>query len=179
MAYCNWLSEQHGYRPVYTINGAAVTADWSANGYRLPTEAEWEYAARSRGKAYAYAWGEGAVKANVADETLLIAKGWRPVWDGHTDGYAYTAPAAAFTQGELGLSNMTGNVWEWCWDWYQPLYYGRGSGTDPTGPESGSERVLRGGSWINDPAALRVSNRYSAAADYRRPFVGFRVARRE
>ncbi|MCG8330175.1 MAG: SUMF1/EgtB/PvdO family nonheme iron enzyme [Chitinophagales bacterium] len=177
IAYCNWLSKQQGYQPVYTISKNEVTANWNANGYRLPTEAEWEFAARSRGKMYKYAWGNGQPHANIADET---GKGtyidW-VIWEGYIDGYVHTAPVGRFEQGDLGLSDMTGNVWEWCWDWYDKNYYHYSPAENPKGANTGSYRILRGGSWNWEPAYLRCANR-----NYKNPynmdsFIGFRLSR--
>jgi formylglycine-generating enzyme required for sulfatase activity len=177
VAYCNWLSGQHGLTKVYTITGNKVTANWDANGYRLPTEAEWEYAARSRGQDYKYAWGNGGPKGNIADETTKKTFSDWTIWQGYTDGYLYTAPVNQFEQGDLGLFNMSGNVWEWCWDWYNDDYYGKSPSRDPRGPESGSYRVLRGGSWDFIPAVLRCADRYGSTPDLRNRSCGFRLAR--
>ena len=151
--------------------------DWSANGYRLPTEAEWEYAARSGGKKYKYAWGNGNPNGNIADQTAKSRfSGWT-IWENYTDGYTFTAPVGRFPQGDLGLSDMTGNVWEWCWDWYGSDYYTNSPANNPKGPTSGADRVLRGGSWCNGPARLRASRRDSNAPDGRVNDIGFRLAR--
>jgi formylglycine-generating enzyme required for sulfatase activity len=177
VAYCNWLSQQHRYEAVYTINGDKVTANWEADGYRLPTEAEWEFAARSRGKSYKYAWGNGPPHGKIADETAKQTyDGWT-IWKDYTDGYAHTAPVGRFEQGDLGLSDMTGNVWEWCWDWYDSDYYSNSSSRNPRGPSTGSSRVLRGGSWSLKPANLRCAYRFSYSPDSRIVFIGFRLAR--
>ena len=177
IAYCNWLSEQEGLEQVYTISGENISANWQANGYRLPTEAEWEYAARSRGKAYKYAWGNGPPYGNIADEAAKAENpGWT-IWEGYNDGYTRTAPVGQFKQGDLELFDMTGNVLEWCWDWYDGDFYSNSPTTDPVGPEKGSYRVLRGGSWGNYPAYLRCSNRSDNSPDYRRNDYGFRLSR--
>ena len=178
VAYCNWRSKQEGLRPVYTISGSSVSADWSANGYRLPTEAEWEYAARSGGKEYKYAWGNGSPKGNIGDETARKTySDWSVVWSGYSDGYVHTAPVGSFPQGDLGLNDMTGNVWEWCWDWYGSSYYGSSPSEDPKGPSSGSRRVLRGGSWSYGPALVRAARRGRGTPSYRDYYIGFRLSR--
>jgi len=175
VAYCNWRSREAGLREVYQIAGSEVKADWSANGYRLPTEAEWEYAARSRGKAYTYAWGNGSPNGNVADETAKKTYSNWQVFEGFTDGYVHTSPVGKFSQGELGLYDMTGNVWEWCWDWYGA--YSSGTQTDPKGPGTGTNRVGRGGSWGSNVRNCRVSYRNDSVPTYRFINIGFRLAR--
>jgi formylglycine-generating enzyme required for sulfatase activity len=175
IAYCNWLSQEQALTPVYQIRGDNVSVNWSANGYRLPTEAEWEYAARDQGKKIKYSWGNGSPDGNVADETA--GKRFRSwiIFDGYTDGYVFSAPVGQFQEGSLGLSDMTGNVWEWCWDWYGS--YSSSTQTNPYGPDSGSVRVARGGSWINSPAKVRCAFRDSNGPGDRYSIIGFRLAR--
>ncbi len=164
VAYCNWRSEQDGLQKVYTISGANVTANWSADGYRLPTEAEWEFAARSRGKDEKWAG------TNSESSISTYANG-----TGSTDGYEYTAPVRSFRPNSLGLNDMSGNVWEWCWDWKAD--YPSTAQTNPTGPNTGSYRVLRGGSWGLIPARLRYASRDGYSPGYRYSDCGFRLAR--
>lgn len=144
-AYCKWLSSK------------------SSRKYRLPTEAEWEYAARGRGQKIKYAWGNGDPSGNVADETAKKENSDWTIFEGYTDGYVRTAPVKQFRENSLGLHDMSGNVWEWCQDWYASDYYAEckkeGTVSDPKGPTSGSSRVLRGGSWYNDPQLCRVADR--------------------
>jgi formylglycine-generating enzyme required for sulfatase activity len=162
VAFCNSLSDLAGLVRVYTSNGTDVTADFSKNGYRLPAEAEWEYAARggNQSKGYTYS-GSNDVNA-VA-------------WYGSNSG-STTHPVGTKAGNELGIFDMSGNVWEWCWDWYGS--YSSSAQMDPTGPSSGSYRVLRGGSWYNYDYGVRCADRnyYSSGA---RGNFGFRVARRQ
>lgn len=176
--YCNWLSREHGLEQVYELIGETVSPNWNANGYRLPTEAEWEYAARSGGKDYLYAWGNGDPMGNVLDETtakVFNLSGEK--FSEYTDGYATTAPVGSFPQGRLGLSDITGNVWEWCWDWYARDYYGKSASDNPRGADSGASRVIRGGSWADPPGSCRAANRPGNEPARRGGNVGFRLAR--
>jgi formylglycine-generating enzyme required for sulfatase activity len=209
--YCNWLSLQHGYKPVYKLDTVEVeatpemqrqvsgsvrlddankevnksmrafsqvmVADWSANGYRLPSEAEWEYAARSGGKEYRYAWGNGPSPiGNVADDEAVRQGAAKTAgWLNLNDGYAFTSPAGKFPQGDLGLADMTGNVWEWCSDWYAP--YPTQPVDNYSGPTTGTYRVLRGGGWRGSPPNLRITARNANLPESKGPMLGFRLAR--
>lgn len=174
VAYCNWLSERQKLKKVYTISKDTVTADWSADGYRLPTEAEWEYAARSGGKRVRFGNGK-----DVADPSEINFAGSAPKTNYSRMGVfrEKTVPVGSFQPNDLGLHDMTGNVWEWCWDWLGENYYTKSASDNPNGPSSGYRRVLRGGSWGNPPDNVRVAYRNgrdpsSGDFDY-----GFRIAR--
>ncbi len=143
VAYANWLSEQDGLTPAYRISGTEVTWNRSADGWRLPTEAEWEYAARggTRARETIYAG------SNDAGEVA---------WYTDNSG-GKTHPVGEKRANELGLYDMSGNVWEWCWDWYGS--YSSESQRNPTGPASGSGRVGRGGGWRYAAVGIRVAIR--------------------
>jgi formylglycine-generating enzyme required for sulfatase activity len=166
VAYCNWLSGEHGLTPVYRISGTTVTPNWSANGYRLPTEAEWEYAARSGGKKEK--WAGTSVESSLTQFVNYSGKG---------DGYERTAPVGMLRANNLGLADMSGNVYEWCWDWYGSDYYGKSPSSNPKGPDTGSSRVIRGGSWGSNPVFCRAAYRGSNGPADRSSSVGFRLAR--
>ncbi len=160
--YCNRLSRIEGLTPCYSGSGDNIACDFSADGYRLPTEAEWEYAARGGNKSRGYEYAGSNSAGDV---------GWHGVNSG-----GKTHPVGQKRPNELGLYDMIGNVWEWCWDWYGK--YSSSSQTDPRGPSSGSHRVLRGGSWNNGTRHLRVAGRHDYTPSRRNYFLGFRLVRK-
>ena len=129
--------------------------------FRLPTEAEWEYAARGGNKSKGYKYSGSNNINDVA-------------WYTSTTNDSGTKPVGTKSPNELGIYDMSGNVYEWCQDWYGN--YSRGSQTNPTGSSSGSYRVLRGGSWYGSARNCRVSNRNFSNPDNRRDYFGFRLA---
>lgn len=180
--FCNKLSIAAGYKPCYSVNNttdpdawgythsqgrqmpSAVTCDFNADGYRLPTEAEWEYAAveGSRNMGYAYS-GSGAINS-VA---------W---YNGNSGGRTHVV-GGKYSNG-IGIYDLSGNVFEWCWDFYSAGYYAISPSRDPTGPAMGGLRVLRGGSYDLDVSYCRVATRMYGNAANRGGWLGFRVVRR-
>jgi formylglycine-generating enzyme required for sulfatase activity len=158
-----------------------IAAEPVSTGYRLPTEAEWEYCGRlQNGKAsLKYSWGDSfppkPKSGNFADDSAkdLLAN----YIEGYDDGYAVTAPPATFLPNELGLYDMGGNVAEWCHDYYSIYSSSDGKiSVDPLGPKEGKHRVVRGSSWQDASiSALRLAYRdYSST---KRPDLGFRICR--
>jgi formylglycine-generating enzyme required for sulfatase activity len=187
--WCNARSEQAGKVPVYyTDAGLTVVyrsgevapyANWGAKGYRLPTEAEWEKAARGGLAGQRFPWGNliSQTNANYYGATGSYAydlgpNGYNPIGNYPTTSPG-TSPVGSFAPNGYGLNDMAGNVWQWCWDWYGTPYAG---GTDPRGVSSGSFRVGRGGSWLNDASGCRAANRGYDGPAYRSIIIGFRSA---
>lgn len=178
--FCNAKSESEGLTPAYVIDGAKVTWDISSNGYRLPTEAEWEYACRagtltpfnlehSIGAEEANFYGHYPyeIEENYFSQHKLTTK--PGIYRGTT-----IAPGQ-FTPNKFGLYDMHGNVGEWCWDIYAP--YDVNAKTNPTGPATGTRRVNRGGGWNDFAKNMRSAYRAAAPQERRLYNVGFRVAR--
>jgi sulfatase modifying factor 1 len=160
--------------------GATAYCKWLGGQYRLPTEAEWEYVAGNGSRHTKYSWGDndpsGKKGGNVIDQT---AKAKFPSWtafEHYTDGYIYTAPVGQFDANDFGLFDMTGNVKEWCSDWYDPEYYKNSPWKDPKGPTSAKDyHVVRGGAWDTYPYYCRTAARYLPWEQS--SSVGFRVVR--
>ncbi len=180
--WCNARSQKEGFTPVYYTSASFIPANiyktgnsdvqntmvnWSANGYRLPTEAEWEYAAQGGSKRqnppYTY-----------SGSNTLDGIAWYSTNSGNN-----THQVGTKTANELGLYDMSGNVWEWCWDWYGT--YSSSAQINPYGATTGTGRVFRGGSFVNNDSNCRVANRVSNfglfSAVVRYNFIGFRVMR--
>jgi len=159
--FCNALSRREGLTPAYWIDEHGVAWNQDADGYRLPTEAEWEYACRA-GTQTPYATGD--------DPGRLQAIGWF----GGSAGNG-SRDVARLEPNAWGLHDMHGNVWEWCWDWSgdYPTRFAR----NPTGPSSGRSRVIRGGAFDSPAASCRSAKHNAANPELNAPMIGFRVAR--
>jgi formylglycine-generating enzyme required for sulfatase activity len=181
VTFCNKLSEREGRKAFYEIDRKEVRVrDWNGPGYRLPTEAEWEYACRAK-TTTRYQSGDDpetlATVGNVADATARAKfRDWTLSIKAR-DGYLFSAPVGQFRANRFGLFDMHGNVWEWCWDWYKEDYYKESPADDPTGPSIASDRVKRGGSWFYAPLYARSAKRDKDPPVARLNFLGFRIAR--
>ena len=165
--FCNALSQSEGLTPCYTINGTKVTSDFEANGYRLPTEAEWEYAAKAGTKTDFYS-GKLTYSGNSPIDPNLDKIAWYSANSSNT-----THPVGQKTPNAFGLYDMSGNVWEWCWDRYAE--YPSKETKDYQGPEIGTYRVYRGGGWRNLAWYCRSTNRDRNYLDDKNNSLGFRV----
>jgi formylglycine-generating enzyme len=189
--WCNARSEMAGLTPCYytsasqtavyrtgDIDLGSSSVKWTATGYRLPTEAEWEKAARGGLSGQRFPWGDtiSESRANYDGDTADYAYDLGPSGDnplGIIGGMPYTCPVGSFAANGYGLYDTAGNIYDWCWDWYATPYAG---GTDPRGPASGSARTFRGGCWTLTANYDRTANRRNFAPTTNGDGLGLRCA---
>lgn len=186
--WCNARSEMEGVEACYHVGGAvyrtgeddAVTCDWGASGYRLPTEAEWERAARAGSSGRRFPWGDTIThsRANYFSDAVFGAydvsptRGYHPSFDSW--GTPYTNPVGALPANEGGLHDVIGNLREWCWNWF--ARYDRKDNVNPRGPSAGQGRVYRGGCWDDYAFGSRVAFRNWFSPGAGGNHLGFRLA---
>jgi formylglycine-generating enzyme required for sulfatase activity len=155
---------------------AVAFCDWA--GLRLPTEAEWEYAARGGLEQKRFPWGDE--REPDGEHRMNVWQGTFPSENTLDDGFFGTAPADSFVANGFGLHNTSGNVWEWCADWFDSGYPGVSPSSNPSGPEVGEAKVIRGGSYLCHDSycnRYRVAARTSNTPDSTTGNMGFRCAR--
>lgn len=181
---CNYLQEDRNDHPMNCVSWDDANTYCHYVGKRLPTEAEWEKAARGESGNSMFPWGDivpgadDSKRANLADETAKTVYPALSVFSGYRDGYAGTAPVGSFPGGvsSFGVHDMVGNVLEWISDYYNATQYLELDISDPKGPVYGGYKVARGGAWDSDPVVVRTTRRWSLLKSDRFHSLGFRCA---
>lgn len=165
VTYCNLLSIKEGREQCYNLTN--WTCDFTKNGYRLPTETEWEWAARGGYEGLRFPWADTNVitharanyrSTNAFSWDVSPTRGFNPLFTNYPP--CYSAPVGYFAPNNFGLYDMTGNVWEWCWDWAGR--YPSAAQVDPTGPTTGTSKTFRGGSWLTIAQSVTCASRYTS-----------------
>jgi formylglycine-generating enzyme required for sulfatase activity len=188
--WCNARSEKEGRTPAYYTDAGlsaryrtgqvAPYVNWSS-GYRLPTEAEWEKAARGGASGHRFPWADAdTITHSQANYNALQSypydlsypAGYHPTFNAAVE--PYTSPVGYFAPNGCELYDMAGNVMEWCWDWYSSTYYSSSPGTDPRGSPSGVSRLFRGGCWTSTAITCRAAYRWGDGPSRRNSLIGFR-----
>ena len=181
--YCNWLSQRLEMQAIYSnISETDAQVDWETQGFRLPTEAEWEYAAREGGKVIRF--GNGKDHANLGEINFDGETSYNDGFESFTlkgESLLSTSLVKSYSPNALGLYDLSGNVYDWCWDWYDADTYYKGNSeiiNDPRGPSQSPEnnKSIRGGSWYNPAYQCRCASRVNVHPRDSNGNVGFRVA---